>query len=321
MIRDVRARGLRLRARCSALPVGLALVYHLLDDRIGDPESELVAPHSTALFEAHLAILTRHYRCVRASEFAAAVQARRRGQRPPIAVTFDDDSPSHVRRALPALASAGVRASFFLTGASLGGPSGYWWGDLETLWRRGGASAGRALAERLGLASPDDRAPSLVTLADAIERLPPERRDLIARELRMVVAEPSSPVLAPADIRRLVDAGHEVGFHTRRHYRLTGLDRPGLQRAMVEGRDELAAAAGAPLQVIAYPHGRMDATVAEEAGAHGFGAGFSTVARRHLAGDDPLAIGRYWPSYGTPAHFAVEVAQLLAGRWGAEWRE
>lgn len=304
--------------RWSTLPVGLVLVYHLLDDRPGDPERDLVAPHATALFEAHLAVLKRHYQCVSASEFPAAAQARRRGQRPPIAVTFDDDSPSHLRHALPALASAGVRASFFLTGASLGGPYSYWWVDLETLWRRDGASAGPALAERLGLGLSDDRATSIKALADAIERLRPERRDVAARELRKAVAQPPSPVLAPAEIHGLVDAGHEVGFHTRSHYRLTGVDRSGLQRAMIDGRDELAAAAGAPVRTIAYPHGRMDATVASAADAHGFDAGFSTVARRHLAGEDLLGIGRYWPCYDTPTRFALEVAQLLAGRWGAE---
>lgn len=321
VFRRARALGLQLRVRWSTLSVGLVLVYHLLDDHTGDPESHLVAPHATALFEEHLALLKRHYRCVTASEFAGAVQARRRGQRPPIAITFDDDSPSHARRALPALASAGVRASFFLTGASLGGPSSYWWEDLETVWRRDGPSAGPALSERLGFGSSGVHPPSLKSLAGAIERLPPEGRRAAAGELRRAVAQPSSPVLSPMEIRGLVDAGHEVGFHTRCHHRLTGLDRPELQRAMVEGRDELAAAAGAPVRTIAYPHGRTNATVAAEAGAQGFEAGFSTVARRHLADDDPFGIGRYWPSYGTPALFALEVGQLLAGRWGPERQE
>ena len=40
------------------------------------------------------------------------------------------------------------------------------------------------------------------------------------------------------------------------------------------------------------------------------------AARRHVAGEDLLRAGRYRPSYGLPAHFEVEVAQLMAGRWG-----
>lgn len=315
VVRRARALILRERVRRSALPVGLVLVYHLLDDRTGDPEQDVVVPHSSTLFAAHLAILHRHYRLVLASEFPGAVAERRPGDRPPLAITFDDDSPSHVERALPALAAVGAPATFFLTGEGLDAEGGYWWVDLEAVWRRSDPPARAGLAARVGAPAEGPAGPTLQGLAAAVERLRSRDRIAFARELRAQLPGPPE-VLAGAGIRALAGAGHEIGFHTRRHDRLTDLDPPELEQAMVDGRELLASAAGAGPRTIAYPHGRADPGVAAAAREHGFAAGFTTVARRHRAGDDLHEIGRYWPSYGSARHFELDVAMLMAGQWG-----
>src|SRR5688572_12919383 len=72
--------------RLSARRVGIALVYHRIGDPSGDPDTELVPVRATARFELELRHLTRCYRVVPASQLLAAVAARRRGHRFPVAI-------------------------------------------------------------------------------------------------------------------------------------------------------------------------------------------------------------------------------------------
>jgi peptidoglycan/xylan/chitin deacetylase (PgdA/CDA1 family) len=320
LARRIRAALLRTRTRWSARPLGLAVVYHVLAERNGDPQRELVVPHAVSLFDAHLSHLRRHYELVRASELPAAVAARRRGGRPPVAITFDDDARSHVDVAAPRLQAAGVRATFYLTGNALEGPGGHWCEELQVLWRQGDR-AGRERIVQLaaGGTEPVTVEDAVKVVGRAVEVLDPERHDAVTAELKARVdAELMVPGLTRAQIKGLADAGHEIGFHTRRHYRLTTLDDARLDAAMTDGRELVAEAAGAPLRTIAYPHGQADRRVAAAARRAGFTLGFTSDAGRFAPGQDALRLSRYWPSYGSQAHFAIEVAQLLAGRWGVE---
>src|SRR5262245_17390140 len=114
---------LALLLRLSARRAGVVLVYHALAERTGDPERDLVPAHSVAQVEAQLRHLLRRYELVRLEELPAAVAARRRGRRFPISVSFDDDLESHAHLAAPLLRRLGVPATFFLTGATLEGPT------------------------------------------------------------------------------------------------------------------------------------------------------------------------------------------------------
>src|SRR5438128_4989592 len=117
--------------RLSGRKAGVAVAYHRVGDPQGDPLRELTASLGTRVFAAHLHHLRRHYRVVPADELQAAVRARRRGEPFPVAITFDDDTRSHVDVAAPLLRALGLAATFFLTGAALDGPASFWWGDLQ----------------------------------------------------------------------------------------------------------------------------------------------------------------------------------------------
>ena len=116
------ARALAVLLRSSGRRAGVVLVYHAVDERHGDPARELVPPHGIVLFEAQLRHLKAHYRLVRAEGLLSAVETRRRGERFPIAITFDDDLASHTRLAAPILSRLDVPATFFLCGACLERP-------------------------------------------------------------------------------------------------------------------------------------------------------------------------------------------------------
>jgi peptidoglycan/xylan/chitin deacetylase (PgdA/CDA1 family) len=306
------AWALDMLMRWSRRREGLVLVYH----RVGARESRehhLVAALDVGLFEAQLHHLKRRYRVVPASELVAASRARRRGQRLPVAVTFDDDLPSHVHIAMPILRRTGVHATFFLTGASLSAPFGFWWERLQVAHDQGLLDAVE-LKEWAGTSDVAAEAPGIRSVARAIEAMPSERRERIADALlERLGSDPPDVGLRAADARTLADAGFEIGFHTLRHHPLPELDDESLRRAMRAGRSELEALLPAPIAMISYPHGKADGRVAGAAREAGYRFGFTTIATAVRDNTDPLLIGRLYPSYDSPERFAFDAAVTLAG--------
>jgi peptidoglycan/xylan/chitin deacetylase (PgdA/CDA1 family) len=301
-------------ARMSSCRAGVALVYHRVGGGGGDPKVEILASVSGGVFDRQLRHLRRHYRVVPAAALLDAVRSRRRGQRFPVSITFDDDLVSHVRDALPALQRAGVTATFFLGGNSLEGPRPLWWQDLQ-----------RAVDERLiepgSLPHVDDadlraaleRSPKAIfRVAGAIERLDPTHRNEVAAVLQAAVGQPpSDDGLRGRDAQSLVAAGFDVGFHTLRHDALPALPDKALQEALHEGREALAAAVGRRLDSISYPYGKADQRVADAARAAGFTRGFTTERSRVTPQTDPLLIPRIPPAMSA-GKTALRLARAVA---------
>jgi peptidoglycan/xylan/chitin deacetylase (PgdA/CDA1 family) len=300
--------------RLSSRRAGVALVYHSLAARTGVPELELVAPHGSGLLEAQLLHLTRTYRLVSAEDLPCAVAHRRRGERFPVAVTFDDDLSSHVRLALPILLRHGVQATFFLTGATLDGPQSFWWQRFQHALE----SDPKRLAELLASVGAEQAAvdPSAIhDLGRFIELLDPAARDTLDAALRDWFDVPLEPGVSADEVRALVDAGMAIGFHTRRHHVLPRLDDPALNAAFEEGRAQLEKSVGERLTIVAYPHGQADGRVSETARRAGFETGYTGVAVAVGPDDDPLLLGRLTPSHCSARHLALQiVAALLRAR-------
>jgi peptidoglycan/xylan/chitin deacetylase (PgdA/CDA1 family) len=258
----------------------------------------------TELFAAQVRHLASGYRLVEASELLAATRERRRGERFPVAITFDDDLSSHVDAAAPILSSAGATATFFVSGASLHGPHRFWWERLQA-----------ALDDDLDLSELDlHPAPNKAAIHEVglrIQSLPPRSRDELDARLTVLVGpDPQESGLRAEALRRLAASGVEIGFHTRRHDALPALGDAELAEAMRAGRSELEDVVG-PLQTISYPHGLADARVAAAARAAGFEAGFTGVPAAVTSGSDPLLLDRVSPSYASLGELAFDVAWTL----------
>lgn len=302
------ARGLEAVARRSDRRLGIALVYHRVGDPAGLLERELLPALGSALFRSHMRYLASRYRVVPASELFAAAQERRRGDRFPVAVTLDDDLRSHVEVAAPVLQSAGVTATFFVSGGSLHAPRRFWWERLQ-------AAVDRGLdLSWLGLPA---AGADIHHLARAVEALPPgERDDVDARLERLVGQDPPEAGLRADEIRLLAHSGFEIGFHTLRHYNLLALPAEKLEAALREGRTEIEQVIGRPLRVIAYPHGAADGRVAFAAKAAGFQFGFSGQDEPVSPEADPLLLGRLSPSYDSVGELAFSIARTLVAASG-----
>ena len=299
--------------RLSRRRIGVAVMYHGLAERTGDPMRELVPAHAIGLLEAQLRHLRAHFRLVPASELLAAARERRRGRRFPVAVTFDDDLPSHARAAMPRLRRRGAPATFFVCGASLDRPHRFWWQVVQAAFDGGeGRTVRRLVEERCGRLPGDDTVPPIRRLAAAIEGLPPADREAVITQLEPLAGPPPRETgMAEKDVRVLAENGFEIGFHTFRHDRLTSLDEDDLSRALRDGLERLEATLASRPALISYPHGNADARVAAAARDAGFRSGFTSRPEAVTSASDPLLLGRVEASFRSKGHLALQLAGCL----------
>ena len=304
--------------RRSLLPLrpaaGLVLAHHRVGESPGDRERELVPALSTRHFEERLDVLARRYRVVPASEVLGEARASRRRAPIPIALTFDDDLYSHLDVIAPILLRRGFPATFFV-GPPLPPGAAFWWEDLQ------------ALADEVRLPSHLDSLPEMDLmpvarrepraihgLGRAIESLPPDRRDAVAAELHALAGMNTRRRLDAEAMVSLVEAGFELGFHTRHHYLLTTLDDERLTRELTDGRGILETIAKRPIAIMAYPHGKADTRVAQAARAAGFGIAFTGGSARVDTGTDPLLVPRTEVPNAPLDEFQGRLDRVISGR-------
>lgn len=285
--------------RLSGRKAGLVVLFHLVSDRQGDHSRELVATIERSLYERQLRHLCRHYDVVPLESLPAAVSSRRRGQRHPVSVTLDDDSPEHTAHALPALREQGVTATFFLTG-SWTRPEGkdLWWHDLQHAADSGLVPGGHELFRS----------------AYATARLRPEARDAEAAHLRELAGERPEERMSEDQVSELARAGQVIGFHTHRHYALPVLSDDELEAALDEQRGEVEASVGAPLTQFSYPHGDFDDRVVEAVRARGYSTAVTCRRVAVTPRTDPLLLGRVEIKGASLGEFIVQVVRGLAAR-------
>ena len=299
---------LSTRARRSSARVGAALVYHRVGGEGSDSTREILPGLPRSVFAHQLRHFGRYYRVVKASQLLEAVRARERGDRFPLAITFDDDLASHVREALPALQSAGLPATFFLGGTS----HPFWWQDLQEAVDTRLVDSLPHVPEKDVRAALAREPKAIFRVAATIEGLTREQREETAAALRAAAGTRSAnDNLRSIDVATLARAGNEIGFHTLRHEALPTLADGELAAALRDGRDELVAVTGAALAVISYPHGKADDRVAQAARAAGYTHGFTTARSSVTPDADPLLLPRL-PIALTAGKTALRLARAVA---------
>ena len=264
----------------------LVLVYHRLGPSVG-AGCQIVPSVPAEVFRLQLQTLGEVVDLVTLDEILAedetARGAQNHGRRPAVAVTFDDDLPSHVEHALPVLRELGVPAAFFLSGRALHGLGAYWFQHLEALLVAYGQ---QRTAELLRV--PEAGAGSLVLACE-------DNADLRRRVSELAAGLSAPETLAPDAIAALAAAGMTLGFHTVRHDILPMLDQRALEDSVSRGRQELAAAAGIAVSYFAYPHGKADPRSAAAVRRAGYRAAFTGVAQPVRSCDDRHRLGRWEP--------------------------
>lgn len=215
---------------------------------------------------------------------------------PTFALSFDDDWHGYNEHVVPILAAHGVTATFFLSGRMLANLGPTWWEALEVEIREDGL---RATAGRLGLVGSTP-----AELAKQIQGTPLSR-EIEARHAAL------GPVMNTAEVQKLSASGQDVRFHTRAHRDLPTLAADELNDEMQIGRQELAALANQPMDLLAYPHGTTSDDVQAAARDAGFIRSFTTNGRAHKASDLPFEMGRWDPVAVAGPEFRTHVAARL----------
>ena len=301
------------RSRQSKRQLGLVLIYHQVGPGSGDPRCDLVPQLDLGIFEAQLAYLLRRYELVPLSELLSRVTEAERGDRLPVALTFDDDLQTHAQYVAPVLEDAEIPATFFLTGASLCGYGSYWWRDLQRAADRGGREWAQLVREIGQTAASASRGTGLHALARAIETMPPEKHDRVRDRIRAAAGDTHADgQLTPGEIERIA-ASFEIGFHTAGHYNLQTLTDGYLKDALTDGLPQLRTVAGSRVTSIAYPHGRADRRIAMAAKEAGFELGFVSSGGPIRGGDDPLLLDRIDAWSTSIERFTRTLARAAAG--------
>lgn len=258
----------------------LVLIYHRLGPP-APPGCEVVPSVPVDVFRAQLQALCEVVDLVTIDEVLAPPASDRK--RPAVALTFDDDLPSHAEHALPVLREVGAPAAFFLSGRVLHGRGPYWFQQLEALLIAYGERRTAAM-----LQVPETRAGSLAQICEG-------RVDLRHRVSELAADMPTPAILERHAIAAFAAAGMTIGFHTVEHDVLPDLDDSALEDAVSRGRDDLAAAAAVAVRYFAYPHGKADTRSATAVHRAGFSAAFTGRPQPVRQGDDLRRLGRWEP--------------------------
>jgi peptidoglycan/xylan/chitin deacetylase (PgdA/CDA1 family) len=236
---------------------GLAvLIYH----RVGRSADPLRPRMATAdEFRGQMRVLARFFRPVALVDGLRRLRAGTLPSRA-VAVTFDDGYKDNVQVALPILSEQGIPATFFIATAYL--DAGRMWNDtvIEAVRRLtpGEHAFGHAGLEVISVPHSLDRRPLVLDLLNAIKHRPQDERQEAADRLADLAGQvlPRDLMMRRDDVKLLIEAGMDVGGHTRTHPILSGLTVTGAEQEIAGGLDDLAAIIGHRPTLFAYPNGR-----------------------------------------------------------------
>ncbi len=278
-----------------ARDVRLVLIYHRVAPR-PSARYEIVPTVPYNVFREHLSALGDLGRVMPLDRLLE--EPSNNGEPLRLALTFDDDYGTHARYVLPTLRELGLHGTFFLSGRALHGLGAYWFERLEALVAERGLAAVAALLD-VHDASED------VHLALACEG------DLRRQALVAQHAPQGEVSLTASAMRELTESGMTIGFHTLRHPVLPTLTDDGLRTALTEGRAELVAIAGRPVDWFSYPHGKADERTLSFAREAGYTAAWTTQPRLMRSTDDPYRYGRWDPLPMTTADMLIRLGRFL----------
>jgi peptidoglycan/xylan/chitin deacetylase (PgdA/CDA1 family) len=121
----------------------------------------------------------------------------------------------------------------------------------------------------------------------------------------------SAPLMDLAELRRWVDAGMEVGSHTRDHADLSVLDEAASRAQIAGAKADLEQAIGQPVEHFCYPYGRFRPEQVAWVREAGYRSATTVHRGRATPADDPFLLPRVLVARAThPGYFFLK---LLTG--------
>ena len=244
---------------------------------------------------------------------------RPRERRPRVALSFDDGWADNATIAMPALVSAGVPASIFLSTAMIGSVERrFWWESIgETLWRarRDEIDALRAaLADEalpsipdaaLGSSADDRRSRAILAWMESLKCQTP---DALNRVADTIDRDALPHAMCWEQVVRMERTGLvRFGSHGHTHSILTRLSDERVRAELVLSRQALDAHCEKPSRIFCYPNGDHDTRVRRLVAEHGYSHALGTRRGYLRRGLSPYEL----PRIGVGQNHAAEVPLLM----------
>lgn len=294
----------------------LIFIFHRVLDK---PDPLIPCEPDVEQFDWMMRLIARNFTVLRLED---AVLRLAEGSLPAAAacITFDDGYRDNADLALPILNRHGLVATFFVATAFLG--NGRMWNDdiIEAVRYLGSRPAEW---DEFGLGShplttPAERLRCLASVLPVLKYFPHRDRERVARAIarQSGVADSSTLMMEPCQVRSLAAAGMEVGAHTHSHPILAQIGAREAREEIAFGRAELERITGGAIRVLAYPNGdthrdlsTRDVDLIRELG---FVCAVTTDRGVSVRSTDPFLMPRFTPWDRTPARFALRCAMLLS---------
>lgn len=289
------------------------LIYHRVREA---PDALRIGELDREAFDWQVRLLARYFHVLPLSD---ACRRLSDGTLPARAacITFDDGYADNESIALPILQHYGVSATFFVATEFLDG--GRMWNDTVIEWAR------RLDAEELdlrdfglGVIRPDGieaRRRLIRGVIGAIKYLEPgQRAERVASLVeRAPVTLPDDLMMTSAQVRKLAQAGMEIGGHTHSHPILASLDDAQAKREIETGKDRLEEMIGAPLRLFAYPNGKPSTDYRlrdrDLVQSLGFEAAVTTQWGTADRSGDLFQLPRFTPWHGSPSRYHLALVR------------
>ncbi len=221
-----------------------------------------------------------------------------------LVITFDDGYADNAEVALPILQHLGLRATFFISTGFLDG--GRMWNDSVIECVRASLKETIDLAayglERLSLRTIDDRRRCIDVFLPRIKYLPLQDRLEAVLDLQRICGVgdlPTTLMMSSDQVRSMHRAGNEIGAHTVNHPILKAISAEEVECEIRDGRSALESIIDAPVNVFAYPNGKLgqdyDASHVDIVRRLGFRGAVSTEPGVGRASDDLFQLPRFTP--------------------------
>ncbi len=292
------------------------LIYHRVFTE-PDPFRPLALTASEFRWQMNLA--SQNFNILTLSE---AVSRLRSDDLPPrsLCITFDDGYADNYDVALPILREVGIPATFFIASGFLDG--GLMWNDIVVESLRKIPDGNMDLSDYgLGvyvINSIEARRSAAHEILSKGKYLSPLKREAAVNAISARVGDvlPKNLMMTSSQVKKMVQAGMEIGAHTVNHPILSNISIEESEVEIRAGREQLEALIGQEIKVFAYPNGKAgkdyrlsDVDIVRKLG---FEAAVSTDWGVSSTTTDKLQLPRFTPWDKDPSKFMF---RLLRNYW------
>ena len=237
-----------------------------------------------------------------------------------VAITFDDGYRDQLELAAPMLERLGLPATFFLIPGVLSRTVRPWWELIAWAFMRATRDAIAWEGTTMALRTPAERRAALLAVIERLKRRAGTAREAALKDLSSALAPAGDPsddemFLDWDGARRLARGRLTVGSHTFHHGILSQEDEQTQQDDLLLSRQLLEREFGIPVQLLAYPNGRLgdyDQTTMAAAHQAGYSHAITTMPGWNRPSTPPYEVLRFvqQPERGVPGLAIVPLHPL-----------